>query len=242
MSKHANLRLTAKLLPIIAPFIAKNDIRYYLNAINVRPHKDGGAVICATNGHALGAIHDRHAVCDEEVTLRFDLRMQQACAAGVQNEREVVMLGDRLAVVEKGGAEVYIQAGRPDVECQYPRYERVIPKAETLQPGLVGMFGAPLIALAEKAAIIAGKVGEKSRGYSGMQFFSVKGASDASVVFRVPAAPEFVGVLMPMRDDWHLPAAPAWVNSLPAVDDLASMGRPAAAAAAAPAESAEVPA
>jgi hypothetical protein len=238
MSKHANLRLTAKLLPIIAPFIAKNDIRYYLNAINVRPHKDGGAVICATNGHVLGAIYDKDAVCEHEVTLRFDVRMQQACAAGLKNNREVVMLGERLAVVENGATEVCIQAGNPVIEgLPYPRYERVIPKAETLQPGLIGMFGAPLIALAEKAAIIAGRMGEKqSRGYSGMQFFSVKDASNASVVFRTPAAPEFVGVMMPMRDDYNLPAAPTWVASLPPVDDLASMAKTATA----PAESAEV--
>jgi hypothetical protein len=240
MSKHANLRLTAKLLTIIAPFIAKNDVRYYLNAINVRPHKDGGAVICATNGHALGAIYDKDAVCEREVTLRFDARMQQACAAGLKNNREVVMLGERLAVVENGTTEVCIQAGQPEVAgLPYPRYERVIPKLETLQPGLIGMFGAPLIALAERAAIIAGKVGKKRSGdYSGMQFFSVKDAPNASVVFRVPAAPEFVGVLMPMRDDYNMPAAPAWVASLPVVDDLASMTNSAVA----PAKSTEVPA
>lgn len=233
MSKHANLRLTAKLLAIIAPFIAKNDIRYYLNAINVRPHKDGGAVIVATNGHALGAIHDRDAVCEHEVTLRFDGRMQQACATGLKSDRAVVMLGDRLAVVEDGGAEVYIQAGRPDVECQYPRYERVIPKVETLQPGLVGMFGAPLIALAEKAASIAGKVSEKHlRGNCALQFFNVKDNANSSAVFRTPAAPQFVGVLMPMRDDYNLPAAPEWVAALPAVDDLASMAKTAGSAAA----------
>lgn len=242
MNKHANLRLTAKLLPIIAPFIAKNDVRYYLSAINVRPHRDGGAVIVATNGHALGAIHDRNAVCEHEVTLRFDVRMQQACASGLQNERAVVMLGDRLAVVENGNSEVCIQAGRPDIECDYPRYERVIPKQETLQPGLVGMFGAPLIALAQKAATIAGKVGDRVRGYSGLQFFSVKDAKNSSVVFRMHAAPDFVGVLMPMRDDWHLPAAPSWVARLPSPDDLAGMAKAASATAPAPAESAGVPA
>jgi hypothetical protein len=226
MSKHANLRLTAKLIAIVAPFIAKGDIRYYLNGINVRPHKDGGAIICATNGHALGAIYDRDAVCEHEVTLRLDPRMQQACASGLSNERAVIMLGDRLAVVEGSGTEIYIQAGKPEIDSQtlYPRYERVIPKVETLQPGLVGMFGAALIALAEKAAIVAGKVGEKgARGYSGLQFFNVKDSANSSAVFRAPAAPGFVGVLMPMRDDFNLPAAPDWVASLPVVDDLAKM-------------------
>lgn len=242
MSKHANLRLTASLLPLIAPFIAKSDIRYYLCAINVRPHRDGGAVICATNGHALGAIHDKDAVCEHEVILRFDTRMQQACAAGRKNERAVVMIGGRLAVVDEGDSEIYIQAGNPEVEANYPRYERVIPKLETLQPGLLGTFGASVILLAEKADAAAAKMNGKGlRGYAGLQFFNVQGQEGSSAVFRIGVVPDFVGVMMPMRDDHKLPAAPAWVASLPEVDDLASMTATAASAPAAT-EEAEVPA
>jgi hypothetical protein len=223
-NKHANLRLTAKLLPIIAPFIAKADIRYYLNAINVRPYAGGGAIICATNGHALGAIHDPDAVCEHEVILRFDSRMQQASAAGLNNSpRQIVMIGDRLAVVDHGGADVYIQAGRPDIEATYPRYERVIPKLEDLQPGLPGTFGAPVIALAQKAAIAAGKVLLRgSRASVGMAFFSKKD-NPGCAVFRLGCAPSFVGVMMSMRGENNLPAAPAWVAALPGVDDLASI-------------------
>jgi hypothetical protein len=175
MTVHANLKLTAKLLPIITPFMAKNDIRYYLNAINVRPHKDGGAVICATNGHVLGAIYDPDAVCEEEVILRFDGRMQQACAAGLKDDRQVVMIGERLAIIESGGAEVCIQAGRPDIEATYPRYERVIPKQETLQPGLVGTYGEAVLSLCQKAAVAAGKIGAgRMKGYSGMQSTEIR--------------------------------------------------------------------
>lgn len=224
MSRHANLRLTAKLVALVAPFMAKNDIRYYLNAINVRPHKDGGAVLAATNGHIFGAIYDEAAVCDEEVILRVDARMAQACLGGLSNGREVVMIGERLAIVENGATEVYIQAGRPEVEAKYPRYENVIPKQESLKPGLVGTFGAPLISLAERAASIAAKIGSnKLRGYSGLQFFSVNGDANASAVFRLGAEPGFVGVMMPMRDDSLKLALPTWVASLRATDDLAEM-------------------
>jgi hypothetical protein len=236
-NKHAKLRLTAKLLPIIAPFIAKADIRYYLNAINVRPHKDGGAVICATNGHVLGAIYDPEAICEHEVILRFDSRMQQACAAGLTNDRHVVMIGDGLAVVENGDADVYIQAGRPEIEAQYPRYERVIPKLEGLLPGLPGTFGSPVIALAQKAAIAAGKaLLRRSRDAVAMTFFSKKD-DPGSAVFRLGCAPNFIGVMMSMRGENNLPAAPAWVAALPVVDDLASMTKTAA-----PAKTEEVPA
>ena len=238
MSKHANLRLTAKLLPIITPFMAKNDIRYYLNAINVRPHKDGGAVIAATNGHALGAIHDRDAVCEHEAILRFDARMQQACAGGGSNsERTVVMLGDRLAVMENDVTEICIQAGPPEIEANYPNYHRVIPRTDALLPGLIGTFGAPLLDLADKAASAAAKAMKKSRDrYIGMQFFNVNGDPNACAVLRLADAPDFIGVLMPMRYDTMTPA-PHWVAGLPAADDLSAMTKSAAQA-----EITEVPA
>lgn len=224
---HTKLRLTAKLLTLVLPFMAKSDVRYYLNGINVRPHKDGGAIITATNGHALGAVHDRHAVCEHEVILRFDARMQQACAAGLADEREVVMIGDRLAIIDKTGQEVYIQAGKPDIEGTFPRYERVIPKVETLQPGLLGTYSASVLAPAEKAALAAAKQNGRTI-YSGMQFFNVNGDPNGSAVIRLPVEPNFVGVLMPMRDDVLKSATPAWVVDLHTADAAANHARSAA--------------
>lgn len=221
-NKHANLRLTAKLLPLVLPFMAKADIRYYLNGINVRPHQDGGAIITATNGHALGAVHDRNAVCEHEVILRFDSRMQQACSAGLADEREVVMIGDRLAVVDKTGQEIYIQAGLPEIEGNFPRYERVIPKVDTLQPGLLGTYSASVLAPVEKAAVAASKQGGAKTMFSGMQFFNVNGDPNASAVIRLPIEPAFVGVLMPMREDAPKSATPPWVATMHAAAEAAA--------------------
>jgi hypothetical protein len=226
-NKHANLRLAAKLLPLIVPFMAKDDIRYYLNGINVRPHKGGGAIIVATNGHTLGAIRDPRATCEHEVILRFDTRMQQACAAGLSDDREIVMIGDRLAVVDNAGREVYIQAGEPEIEGNFPRYERVIPKLETLQPGLVGTYSAAVLAPVEKAAMTIAKRSKAS--YSGLQFFNVSGDPNLCAVVRLPVEPEFVAVLMPMRDDVLKAATPEWVSELhAAVDAAANQSRSAA--------------
>jgi hypothetical protein len=224
VSTITNLRLTAKLIPIIAPFIGVCDIRYYLRGINVRPHADGGAVICATNGHALGAIHDPDAVCDAEVTLRLDPRMLQACAALIKNDRVIKVLNNRLAVFE-GEVEVYIQAGDPviDPSVAYPRYEKVIPKNERVKPGLIGAYNAKLIALTERAAVAAAKA-KRSNRYEdvAISFFNVGDENGCGVV-RVAAAPEFIGVLMPMRVDPLIEFVPAWVARMPEVDDLAGM-------------------
>jgi len=219
-NKHTNLRLAAKLLPLIVPFMAKADIRYYLNGINVRPHKGGGAIIVATNGHALAAIRDPRATCEHEVILRFDTRMQQACASGLSDDREIVMIGDRLAVVDNAGREVYIQAGEPEIEGNFPRYERVIPKLETLQPGLIGTYSAAVLAPVEKAAMTIAKRSKAS--YSGLQFFNVSGDPNLCAVVRLQVEPEFVAVLMPMRDDALKAATPEWVSELHAAVDAAA--------------------
>ena len=213
-NKHAKLRLTAKLLPLILPFVAKADIRYYLNGVNVRPHKDGGAIIVATNGHALGAIHDRHAVCEHEVILRFDVMLRRACAGGLADDREVVMIGDRLGVIDKTGSEIYIQAGKAEIEGTFPRYEKLIPKVDSLRPGLLGTYSAAVLAPVEKAALAAAKQSTGTTTFTGMQFFNVNGDPNLSAVIRLPIEPEFVGVLMPMRDDALKSATPAWVSDL----------------------------
>jgi hypothetical protein len=232
MSAIDNLRLTAKLIPIIAPFIGVCDIRYYLRGINVRPHADGGAVICATNGHALGAIHDPDAVCDAEVTLRLDPRMLQSCGARVKESRIIKVMNGRLVVVEgQAETEVYIQAGDPLIDgCTYPRYEKVIPKAERVKPGMLGTYNYGLIALVERAAVAAAKA-KRSNRYddTAIHFFNV-GEDNGCGVVRFNAAPEFVGVLMPMRSDARLSFVPSWAERLPREDDLAGMATSRAAA------------
>jgi hypothetical protein len=51
-------RLNPRYFAAIHQCAAKNDIRYYLNAVQIERHPDGGVLIIATNGHFLGAIHD----------------------------------------------------------------------------------------------------------------------------------------------------------------------------------------
>lgn len=230
MSALDSLRLTAKLIPIIAPFIAKGDIRYYLNGINVRPHKSGGAIICATNGHALGAIHDRDAVCAEEVILRLDARLIQACAAGIGNDRQIIVIAGRLVVIENGCTEVYIQAGKPEIKGNYPRYEKVIPKSTTLQPGMMGSYSLKLISLVDRAATAATKLKKSQRLSSdGVQFFHVAGSAVGPTIARIPTLQDFVAVIMAMRCD-DVASSPSWVDELQSKDDLAGMAPQAEAA------------
>jgi hypothetical protein len=219
MNKHANLRLSAELIAVVLPFIAKGDIRYYLNGINVRPHPDGGAVICATNGHAFGAIYDRSAACEHEVILSLDEAMKDAIKAKKGGYRSVVLRGDHLAVVDRDGEEIYLQPGLIEMEAKYPRYETVIPNVESLAPGLVGTYGSSLLARCKKAAAAAARARDLDPSrFSGMQFFSMDGLPGSRAVVRFSFEPDFVGVLMSMRDDEVSPKLPTWAGLIQSPD------------------------
>jgi hypothetical protein len=223
VAPHKNLKLTANLIGTVAPFIATHDIRYYLRGINVRPHKSGGAVICATNGHALGAVYDPAAVCEFEVTLFIDPRTISACCAKSPGKRTLVIANNRLTVIDSKGGEICIQAGNPIIECKYPDYASVIPTADKLVPGLVGSFNRDYLRQADMAAQACGKAAGTSSRAVGVQFFSVGGDPNSCAVVRAEVMPDFVGVLMPIRADTLLTPVPAWVGLTSPSDDLKDM-------------------
>lgn len=53
-------------LPILAAFMAKQDVRYYLNGFHVKPHPEQGVILTATDGHRLVTIHDEEGLVDGE--------------------------------------------------------------------------------------------------------------------------------------------------------------------------------
>lgn len=220
MTIHKNLRLTAKLIPIIAPFIGRNDIRYYLCGINVRPHKDGGAVICATNGHAMGVIYDRDAVCDQEVTLRLDVATVAACAARPSINRYLSLINNRLTVT-CSDREACIQADNPIIDYdKYPNYLTVVPKNDAMQPGMIGGYSEHVLALINRAATAAMKSKSTSKFGNPITFFNSNGDAQKPVIARIDSTPDFIAVLMPMRSDAIATPVPEWIGLVPVKSDL----------------------
>ncbi len=77
LSKRNNIKRKIKMkvkfnreyLPILASFMAVNDVRYYLNGFHVKPHPEEGVILTATDGHRLVTIHDKKGLCDGEYIL-----------------------------------------------------------------------------------------------------------------------------------------------------------------------------
>lgn len=203
-SAHDTLVLTAKLLPIVAHFMAQCDIRYYLNGINVRPLAGGGVTICATNGHILGVYRDLAGMCSQEVTLSFGGKVMAVCAEQIDDERVVVLRRGRLTVLDQRGNEVCIQAGNPVIDSQtaFPRFETVVPAADDLRPGLVSCISSRLLKKLARAANSARKVltSNSSRvGLDGLHFFNVNGDVKKCTVAHIDVAPDFLAIVMPLR-------------------------------------------
>jgi len=214
---HDKLRVSAKLVALVTPFMAKADIRYYLNGINVRPHPHGGAVICATNGHMLAAVHDPDGVCEHEVTLSISSGTVAALKARGNGGRELVMRFGRVAVLE-GADEVSLQPGDPVVDGKFPQYQNLIPPAERLKPGLVGQFDTAYIAVLDVVAKIAAPKGGPQRS---AKFFTLDGNPKSSAIARIVGQPNFVAILMPQAPD-ELTPVPLWCAAIARKDDLAA--------------------
>lgn len=212
---HSKLELSAWCCALVAPFIAKmGDPRYYLRGINVSPAPGGGAILCATNGHAMGIYHDKNAVCEVAATFKFDRGTLAASATG-GDERLVVMRNGHLTVIDRRGVEICIQPGSPlvDGSIPYPSYEKVIPLAEKLQRGMVAAVNGTLIGLVTQSTAVAERALRRSVYMRGLEFYNVEGNRNACTVVRVADLPDFIAVLMPMHVDTAVSVLPEWLNA-----------------------------
>lgn len=217
-SVHDSLVLTAKYLPIVAPFLSKSDPRYYLKGLNVRPLPGGGVTICATNGQILGVFRDPDGICLEEVTLVIGNEVLAACAVGIDGNRKVVMRNGRLTVIDGTGNDICIQAGNPIVDPSkpYPRFEKVVPPVADLKPGLIGVINSPLLMKLNAAAVSARRasgIRKSYRDFHGLTFFNVSGNGNKCTVARFDFDADFLAIVMPLRaeNDISMPL-PSWMQ------------------------------
>lgn len=189
-----NINLKARLVAAIAQFKASHDIRYYLNGVYVEPRPTGGAVIVATNGHAMGAWLDESAEIDRPAILKTSAKLLTACHGAETNR--LTLIDDRLAVVDKVGTELHIQPepGQWEVYGKFPNWAAVIGKAADAQHGLQSALNPEYIESMSRALRIGA-------GSKNMSMFTRQRAPHEAIVFTSIYAPNFVGVIMPMREN-----------------------------------------
>lgn len=201
----------ARLLNLIAPFVARNDVRFYLQGIHVSKHPNRpGVLLAATDGHQLALAYDPTGTTAESYILR--LSPQMIVALRSRQAGWVTFEGGRLIVREReGGSEVFVQAGTAQIYGEFPDYVRLLPK----DPAKLKVESRPWIAarLQERAAHVGVALtrGRNGGGYSGMAFLSMPDQEVGAVYARYSLEPNILVITMPMREKQD-PTWPDWLK------------------------------
>lgn len=236
------LSIPARAINFVAPFKADIDIRHYLTGVYVRPmtaEEGGGVLVCATNGHAAGIWrqHSDDPVCERPSILLVTPGLLAACKKNA-DRRSVVIINDRLTVVETGPAstdctktEVYIQPATGWVSellnnrhpweiggarmMTYPDIMRVMPDAAG--SGATGKINISYLDLATKAFRSAGGVSGRKWGV-GIHLRQVHHNQAMLVVSE--DMPEAAAIIMPMRENTTgCSPVPTWIPKAKAASD-----------------------
>ncbi|MBV8060806.1 MAG: hypothetical protein JO253_04690 [Alphaproteobacteria bacterium] len=205
-SAHMIARINAMAIKMAFPFAAQQDIRYYLNGVNIRPLEDGTVMVVATNGHRYIVVRDPHGYAEKEliVSISKDALKHMTNA---KHSLDVMSNGD--AIVSGDVAQpLFIQPGNSIVEGNFPRIERV---ASTIgyQEGISGAVNPTYLA----DALSIGKAFGGS-----IRFFTRDNDSPLTFVLGGIGELECFGGIMKMRESFE--QLPTWFPVPGEINDL----------------------
>lgn len=219
-------RVNPKYFAAIHQCAAQKDVRYYLNAIHIEPHTQGGVVIVATNGHFMGAIHDPDGWIAPGVTSvligSVSKRILSACMArrGPDGEPPALLwIADKYSLVssledtseepELFGQHAHLTERTELVDGKFPDWRRVIPAKRQAFEGQLPCINGEYLETFNKIGVMLS--GQKRWGGGGLNLEA--SANNAQIVVRFNAfdlIDRFVGVVMPMKGDVVKTILPAW--------------------------------
>lgn len=212
-------------LRALLPLAAKDDIRRYLNGVAFEI--DANVVrLIATDGRCMGIL--RHGLAEEEreegrsltVIVPRDVCERAAKRNAIDRIRLECAEGEAWSIVDCESRVTF----KP-LEGTFPDWRRVVPTkvtgiASPINPELLGGFVKSAHALSSKRAIV-------SVAHNGSVDDEGNSTGAGAALVRISCSSDFVGVVMPMRDEPCL-AAPAWISepriaepvAEPAADDI----------------------
>jgi len=191
------LDVSAEHLEYLSRFMAKGDVRYYLNGIRVEPHSDG-AIMVATDGHTLCSYLDPDGKCSEAVILDAPKQLIAAAMSKASSKR-LIIEGGQLKIKHLQEGDVFIYPGNFLIEGNYPDWRKAIP--DELVPGLIGSFNMKYI----------DRIYNKKARFAGGTFFhSAKDPQTSPAIYRPTFLRNGICVIMPMRDE--MAPIPSWLE------------------------------
>ncbi len=191
--KHMIARINAVAIKAAFPYIAQDDVRYYLCGINIRPLEDGSVMICATDGHRFLVMRDPSGFVEKEIIVSVTKDAIKHAESGVTFD---VMSNGDVSWNGKVGEPIFIQPGNSLIEGTFPRIESVV-NPIGYQEGISGSVNMFYLTEATKL-----KFGSKSPA---IRFFTKD--ADSPLLFTVSDVGEIevLGGIMKRRDAEWLP-------------------------------------
>lgn len=207
-------RVNPKYFAAIELYAAKQDVRYYLNGVRIEPHPQQGAIIIATNGHRLAAIHDPDGWCKEPIIVGDIPRSLVAACKAKGNELKftapkqlwvsktsaVVMGCDDSAPPQDPFNVMALHAVRITlIDGNYPNWQRVLPKKRAELPTRFPSLNPAYLAELHEVASILDPLSRKHGAAVRLEALD----EHSSIVARIPRLDlleRFVAVIMPLRD------------------------------------------
>lgn len=194
---HLIVRVNSVAMKMVFPFIAFDDVRYYLCGANIRPLDDGGAMISATDGHRFIVVRDPNGFVEKEVIV-------SVCKDAIKHaDSEVtfdLMSNGTGLWNDKVTNPLFIQPGKSLIEGSFPRIESVV-DVLGYQEGISGAVNTTYLADALKI-----KIGTRMPS---IRFFTRDADSPLLFVFDGIGDIECFGGIMKIRDS--LNCLPKWL-------------------------------
>lgn len=193
----------------VAPFVARNDIRFYLNGFLVEKAPHGGVYVVGTDGTTMAIDYDAGGRIDgaERVIARFDRSLSVACRAALRSllkDKMRVRLDDNRLTINideepTRKTEAYVKAGEAVIDGNYPKWREVLPKFDALKPGMNCKVNSTMLA---RFAEVAADKGANELSYyqwsAGIKLWQAE--PEEVVAIQIPTIQTMIGLLMPMRD------------------------------------------
>jgi DNA polymerase III sliding clamp (beta) subunit (PCNA family) len=191
---HMIARVNAMAIKIAAPFMAHDDIRYYLCGINIRPLEDDTVMVVATDGHRYVVIHDQNGYAQKEVIVTVKKDSLKSCNAKSTFD---LMSNGAAFINDEHGMPQFVQPGNSLIEADFPRIENVA-SAIGYSEGISGAINPAYL----KDALAIGQ------HFGSIRFFTKD--ADSALVFVVGGLGdlEVFGGIMKMRDTFE--QLPQW--------------------------------
>lgn len=206
---HMIARISAAAVKMVFPFVAQQDIRFYLNGINIRPLEDGSVMVVATDGHRYVVVRDPHGYAEKEIIVSIS---KDALKHATNAKHTLDVMSNGNAILSGEVAQpLFIQPGNSLIEADFPRIERV---ASTIgyKEGISGAVNPRYL---HDALSIGKSFGESIR------FFTRDNDSPLTFVLGGIGELECFGGIMKMRESFD--ALPTWFPAPGEVETLADI-------------------